>query len=162
MIHDLRRGDLEITDPAEIDGLLSSAKYASIALVDGDLPYVVTLSCGYDQMRNRMCFHVARAGRKLDLIAANPHACATVVRDLGYKTGECAHPYESVVVFGTMRVLDDPGDAREAMRTLIAQLESVGDASATWERNRLDTAEGMARCHMLALDIEQLTAKAGQ
>ena len=162
MIHSLRRDDLEITDQAEIERLLSTARYATIALVDGELPYIVTMSCGYDPERHRLCFHVAREGRKLDMIAANPRACATVVRDLGYMTGECAHPYASVVAFGKMRVLEDAVDARDAMRTLIAQLESAGDASAIWDRNRLDTAEGLGRCRMLALDIENLTAKTGR
>ena len=93
MVHELRRDDREITDPAEMDRILSAAKYATIALADGEQPYVVTLSCGYDPERNRLCFHVAPEGYKLDIIAANPLACATVVHDRGYKTGECAHPF---------------------------------------------------------------------
>ena len=162
MIHALRRDDLEITDPDEIDRLLSSGRYATVALVDGDRPYVVTMSCGYDRARGRLCFHVAREGRKLDLIAANPQACATVVHDLGYNTGQCAHPYESVVVVGRMRILENADDARDAMRTLIAQLEGREDASAIWERNRLDTDDGLGRCLMLALEIDSMSAKAGQ
>ena len=162
MTHDLRRHDLEITDSAEIDRLLSSAKFASVALADGEEPYLVTLSCGYDAAKGRLCFHVAPNGRKLDIIAKNPRGCATVVHDLGYKAGECAHPYASVVLFGHLRVLDDPADAREAMRTLIGQLESPEDESAIWARNLLDTEAGLARCRMLAFEIEDLTAKAGQ
>jgi uncharacterized protein len=162
MIHELRRNDLEITDPAQIDRILSAAKYATIALVDGDRPYLVTMSCGYDRKRNRLCFHAATTGRKLDLIAANPGACATVIADLGYKRGECDHSYESVVLFGKMRVLEDLADAREAMRILIGQLESSEDEPAIWERNGLGAVEGMGRCRMLALEIEDLTAKTGQ
>ena len=60
MTHELRRADREITDPAEIDRILSAAKYATIALADGAQPYVVTLSCGFDAGRQRLCFHVRR------------------------------------------------------------------------------------------------------
>jgi len=162
MVHELRRHDLEITDPAEIDRILSSAHHATIALTDGDAPYLVTLSFGYDAERGRLCFHAATGGRKLELIAANPRACATVVRELGYNSGECEHPYESVVLFGTMRIVEELGDAQAAMRTLIGQLESPADAVAIWERNNLGAPEGMARCRMLVFDIEDLTAKSGQ
>ena len=162
MTHDIRRHDLEITDSAEIDRLLGSAKFATVALADGDQPYLVTLSCGYDALRNRLCFHVAPKGRKLDIVAKNPRGCATVVTDLGYKMGECAHPYASVVLFGRVRVIDDPADARDAMRTLIGQLESPENESAIWARNLLDTDAGLNRCRMLVFEIEDLTAKAGQ
>jgi nitroimidazol reductase NimA-like FMN-containing flavoprotein (pyridoxamine 5'-phosphate oxidase superfamily) len=161
-MHPLRRTDREIADSAVIDRILSNAKFATIALADESQPYLVTLSCGYDTVRNRLCFHAARVGRKLDLIAANPRACATVVGDLGYRNGECAHGYESVVMFGTMRVIDDLGEAREAMRCLIGQLESAADAAEIWQRNELDADTGMRRCRMLVFEIEGFTAKAGQ
>lgn len=162
MTHELRRADRQITDAAEIDRILATAKYATVALADGDQPYAVTLSCGYDPARQRLCFHCAPRGRKLDIIASNPLACVTVIDDGGYKAGECAHPFESVVLFGRMRVLDDPSDARAAMRALIGQLESTGDGAALWERHDLDSAEALARFRMLAFEIEDLTAKSGQ
>jgi uncharacterized protein len=162
MTHELRRSDLEITDSAHIDRILASAKYATVALADGDAPYLVTLSCGYDPAERRLCFHVAPKGRKLDIIAKNPRGGATVVADLGYKVGECAHPYESVVMTGRLRLLEDPEEVRAAMRTLIGQLESADDEAVIWERNSLDTAEGLVRFRMLVFDIEDLSAKTGQ
>lgn len=162
MTHELRRADREITDPAEIDRILSAAKYATIALADGAQPYVVTLSCGFDAGRQRLCFHVAPTGRKLDIIADNPLACVTVIEDRGYLAGECAHPFGSVVLFGRMRVLEDPEDVRAAMRTLIGQLESAADESAIWERNELDTAKALERFRMLVFQIDDVSAKFGQ
>ena len=162
MTHELRRHDLQITDPAEIDRILVAARYATIALVDGEQPYAVTLSCGYDATRQRLCFHVAPQGRKLDIIEANPRACVTVIGDLGYKVGECAHPYESVVMFGRMRLLEGADDVRVGMRILLAQLESPEAAAEIWERNKLDTAEALQRFSMLAFEIDELTAKSGQ
>jgi nitroimidazol reductase NimA-like FMN-containing flavoprotein (pyridoxamine 5'-phosphate oxidase superfamily) len=162
MPHQMRRTDREITEAAEIDRLLSQARYATIALADGDEPYIVTLSCGYDAANSRLCFHVAPEGRKLDVIARNPKACATVVADLGYKSGECAHPFESVVMTGTMRMLEDPQDIRAGMRVLIGQLESVEDAEAVFARNKLDSDEGLKRFRLLVFEIEGLTAKRGE
>lgn len=162
MAHHLRRTDREITDRTEMDRILASARYATVALVDDGAPYVVTLSCGYDADRQRLCFHVATAGRKLDAIAADPRACVSVIEDLGYNVGACEHPFRSVVMEGRMRVLDDLDEAREAMRTLIAQLESTDATAEIWERNSLAGDERWRGLKMLVFDIESITAKQGK
>lgn len=158
----LRRQDRAITEPAEIESVLHAAKYATIALADGEEPYVVTLSCGYDEANRRLCFHVAPEGRKLDIIAKNPRACVTVLRDLGYNAGACEHPFESVVMTGRMRVLEDRAEAAHAMRVLIAHLEGAENFSAVWERNKLDTEAPFARMRMLAFEIDEVSAKRGK
>ena len=158
----MRRTDRQITDRSEIDRLLSEARYATIALAEGDRPYVVTLSCGFDASNNRLCFHVARSGRKLDIIARNPNACATVIADGGYKHGECAHPFESVVMTGSMRLLDDPEEVRDGIRVLIGQLESEEDAADVFERNRLDYDVSLKQFRLLVFEIEEATAKRGE
>jgi len=158
----MRRKDRRITDSAEIDRLLAEARYATVALADGDQPYLVTLSCGYDVENRRLCFHVACAGRKLDIVARNAKACATVVADGGYRHGECAHPFESVVMTGTMRLLEDPAEVRAAMRVLIGQLESAENADAIFERNRLDSDVALKQFRLLVFEIEDATAKRGQ
>jgi nitroimidazol reductase NimA-like FMN-containing flavoprotein (pyridoxamine 5'-phosphate oxidase superfamily) len=162
MTHELRRYDLEITDAEHIERLLHGARYATIALADGSQPYIVTLSCGYDAAKRRLCFHVAPKGRKLDIIADNPRACAIVIAEQGYLAGQCAHPYESVVLSGRLRLLEDAADVRAAMRTLIGQLESPDDGAALWERHDLDNDEALVRFRMLVFEIEDLSAKSGQ
>ncbi len=161
MPHPLRREDRAITDPAQIDAILAGARYATIALADGDEPYVVTLSCGYDAAGERLLFHVAPVGRKLDIIARNNRACATVVDDLGYNEGACEHPFRSVVMEGRMRLIDDPAEMRAAMRVLIGQLEGVSDAETVYARNKLDDDAALARFRMLAFEIEDVCAKEG-
>ena len=162
MPHPLRRQDREITDPAVVEGLLEHARYATIALCDGDEPYVVTLSCGYDAHGNRLCFHVATVGRKLDIIARNPRACATIVVDLGYKSGECAHPFQSLVIEGRMRLLDDLDEARRAMRVLIGQLEGDDAVEGLFEHHELEGEVVFKRLGVLVLEIEDVTAKEGE
>ena len=162
MTHELRRHDLEITDAEQIERILHDAKYATVALADGAQPYLVTLSCGYDAAKHGLCFHVAPKGRKLDIIAVNPLACATVVADEGYLEGECAHPYHSVVLFGRMRLLEDAGEVRAAMRILMGQLESAQAEAALWERHDLDSDDALIRFRMLVFEIDDLKAKSGQ
>ncbi len=162
MTHPLRRIDREVTDPDEIDRILAEARYATVALADGGEPYVVTLSCGFDSSARRLLFHVAPAGRKLDIIAHNPRACVTLVEDLGYKNGECAHPYRSVVMTGRMRLITDPAETRAAMRVLIGQLEPAEETDATYLRTNLDDDATLARFRMLEFAIEETCAKEGE
>ena len=162
MPHPMRREDREITDPAEIGRILSEARFATIALADDDEPYIVTLSCGYDASAKRLCFHVAPAGRKLDVIAANPRGCATVIEDLGYKVGKCAHPFRSVVMEGRMRLLTDAAETRQAMRVLIGQLETADDVQRVFARNKLDDDASLERFRMLVFEIADTSAKEGE
>ncbi|HSK47229.1 MAG TPA: pyridoxamine 5'-phosphate oxidase family protein [Coriobacteriia bacterium] len=156
--HPMRRHDREITDPEIADEILRSGRFATIALAGPD-PYLVTMSCGYDPELRRLCFHVAKEGRKLERVAADPRGCATVIQDLGYKHGECAHPFRSVVAFGRLRVVEEPSDARRAMRTLLEQLE--GDQGA-WEAMGLDDDSRFGRFAVLVFEIDSVSAKEGE
>lgn len=158
--HEMRRADREITDPARIDDLLKRGRFITLALVDGVEPYVVTLSYGYDSQSRRMYFHVAHAGHKLDVIAVNPRACGTVVLDGGYNQGECEHPFESVVVRGTLRIAEDPAEKRNAIRALVGHLEP--DAETYWASRTWDLEDRLGGFKALMLDIESVSAKEGK
>jgi uncharacterized protein len=155
----VRRSDREITEPAEIDSVLRRGRFAAVAMCHDGAPYVVTLSYGFDAPRRALYFHVARAGRKLDALAADPRVCATVVIDGGYEPGACKHHYESVVIDGRMTLVTDIEEARHGMGVLTAHLEE--EPAPVWERNGLDGDEAYMRVHIARLDIEHATGKAG-
>jgi nitroimidazol reductase NimA-like FMN-containing flavoprotein (pyridoxamine 5'-phosphate oxidase superfamily) len=125
---------------------------------DGE-PYLVTLSYGYDPDAGALFFHLAPEGRKLEAIAADPRVCATVVIDGGYEQGACRHHYESVVLRGTMRLVDDPSERRRGMGVLLSHLEE--EPGPVWERNRLDDEATYGRVAVARLDIDEMTGKAG-
>jgi nitroimidazol reductase NimA-like FMN-containing flavoprotein (pyridoxamine 5'-phosphate oxidase superfamily) len=155
----VRRHDREITDPATIASILLRGRFTTLAMVhDGD-PYVLTMSYGHDADNARLYFHAATAGRKLDAIAADPRAQATVIIDGGYRDGDCAHDYESVVMDGRLRVVTDREEQLHGMRILVGHNES--DPATVWERNKLDGEAVYERMLVLAFDIEATTAKAG-
>lgn len=155
----VRRRDREITDPDLLSSILARGKYATIALCHDGGPYVVTLSYGYDSDRSALYFHAAKAGRKLDAISADPRACATVIVDGGYVQGECKHRYESVVLTGTMSVVDTAVESRHGLKVLIDRLEE--EPAPVWERNVSDGDEELGRVLVLRLDIETITGKSG-
>lgn len=155
----IRRSDRAITDPAEITSLLRRGRFVTFALVDEGAPYVVTMSYGLDQAGARMYFHAAHAGRKLDIIRRDPRACGTVVLDLGYNEGECEHPFESVVMEGTLRIVEDAEEKLAAIHTLVEHLEA--DADGYWASRTWDLTDRIGGFTALAFDIESATAKRG-
>ncbi|GAB4282802.1 MAG: hypothetical protein Kow0067_03250 [Coriobacteriia bacterium] len=160
MSHHVRRTDRAITDPAHIESIIERGRYCTFALIDGEEPYAVALSYGYDACARRMYFHVAHAGHKLDVIRRNPSACGHIVIDHGYTQGECEHPFESAVLRGRMRIVEDDEEKRHALQVLIGHLED--DATAFWESRGLDDAAEYQRFTALCFEIGSVTAKRGK
>jgi nitroimidazol reductase NimA-like FMN-containing flavoprotein (pyridoxamine 5'-phosphate oxidase superfamily) len=159
MTYHLRRTDREITDADAIERVLREGAYTTIALSGREGPYVVTLSYGYDADARRLYFHVALEGRKLDMIAEDPRACATVVAESGYTQGECEHPYRSVVMFGRMRLVTDPAEKLGAIHTLVNHLED--DPEGYWASRTWQLEDRLKSFSALCFEIESLTAKQG-
>jgi len=156
----LRRADREITDPAQIDSIIVRGRYTTLALVDGDEPYAVTLSYGYDANSSRLYFHVAHEGHKIDVIGKNPRACATIVIDEGYNHGECEHPFESAVIRGTLRTVADDDEKLRAIRALVEHLED--EPEEYWASRSWNLSDRLAGFKALALEIESVTGKRGK
>lgn len=155
-----RRTDRTIVDPLEMESVIRSGRYCTIALVDGSEPYVVTMTYGYDDTTNRLYFHAAPSGHKLEIIARDPRACATVVEDGGYTQGRCEHPYRSVVLRGRMRAVEDGEEQRHALAVLVGHQED--DPQAFWASRKLDEDRHYKRFTALALEIESIVGKAGK
>ena len=157
----LRRADRAIEDPAELDRILSTAKYVSVALCGPDLsPHVVVLSHGYDAARNCLYFHAAKEGRKIDLLQLNPRVAAMAVEDLGYRVGECSHSYRSVHVAGRLELVVDTEEALHALEVMARQLEP--DPEAVLERLLKEFRSGSPLpCSILRLSIEERSGKRG-
>lgn len=159
MTYHVRRTDREITDRERVEALLHEGRFCTIALVDEGGPYAVTLSYGYAADAGRLYFHCAAEGRKIDAIVADPRAFASVVFDRGYLTGSCEHPYQSLVLTGRMRVIEDPSEKIEALRVLCAHQEKATDAFDAMGFNIPARVKGVTA---LAFDIENVTAKEGK
>jgi len=156
----MRRKDRAITERDEIIALLRAGRFVTFALVDQGAPYVLTMSYGLDSSAMRLYFHAAHEGRKLDIIAREPRACATVVIDHGYTKGECEHPFESVVMDGTLRVVTSAEEKRHAMDTLIAHLEP--DPAGYLKSRDWDLADRMGGFTALCFEIGEMSAKRGK
>lgn len=159
MAYHMRRAEREIAGRDELAGILRRGKYVTLALCRGDEPYVVTMSYGYDAELEALYFHCAHEGLKLAFAEANPQACGTVIEDLGYLQGECAHAYRSVVLRGELRKVEHEAERKHGMEVLLGHLEE--EPEAVRERTLPDDA-AYARATILRLDIREITGKQGQ
>lgn len=153
----VRRKERAIEDTAELRAVLKRGRFAVIAMCRGDEPYVVTLNHGFDEDRGCLYYHAALEGQKLDFLRGNPQVCATVIEDRGYVVGDCSHKYRSVVVRGTLAIVEEDGEKAHAMEALIRHQEP--DPKPVLDRFLADP-KWMAGVVMLRLDIREMTGKA--
>ena len=110
MFREMRRFKQQISDEECIRILKEQPRGVLSMLGDNGYPYGIPLDHWYSEADNKLYFHCAKVGHKLDAIAA----CGKVsycVMDEGYrKDGEWALNISSVVIFGRMRVVDDTED----------------------------------------------------
>ncbi|RLD05489.1 MAG: pyridoxamine 5'-phosphate oxidase family protein [Chloroflexota bacterium] len=118
----MRRSDREITDQAAIEAIIHEAEFCRLALVDGGQPYIIPLSFGY---RDKVLyFHSAVEGKKIDIIKKASKACFEV--DVNTKIIEAKAAcswgveYQSVIAFGEVCLVEDPGEKRKAFDIIMA------------------------------------------
>ena len=123
MKYHMRRNDKEITDPSDMKKLLEKVKFVTIAMAKDNMPYLVTLSHGYDPEKNEVYFHSYAEGKKLDIIRVNPRVWGQGIIDLGYDTGECNHHYASVQFSGEATFVEDIEEKWDILAGMTRKLE---------------------------------------
>jgi nitroimidazol reductase NimA-like FMN-containing flavoprotein (pyridoxamine 5'-phosphate oxidase superfamily) len=119
----MRKSNQEIKDPAILDQILSKAVICRIAMMDGDLPYIVPFNFGYRD--GCIYIHSAPEGKKIELIRKNSQVCFEVEDRVeilkGEKACDWSTRYRSVVGYGTMEILSDAGSKQEGLEIIMAQ-----------------------------------------
>lgn len=150
----MRRADRAMPDTAARE-LLERGEYGFLATVGADgLPYGVPLS--YVVLDNRVYFHCAREGRKVDNILHCPDVAFTVVGNTEpvYAKNFTTY-YESAMVSGPV---SEVTDAAEKFRSLYALAEKylpdhLGKAGG-------DIRASFSRTAVYRLEIATITGKA--
>ena len=144
-----------ITNNAEMEAILRECVDGSLATIcpDGS-PYVVTVNYVYHH--GKIYFHCALTGKKLDNIASDERVCfevhvmeriAHAEQAIGFGTR-----YDSVIVQGRARQLDDPA----AKHDLLMQLTAKYAEGATFEP---PTEKQVAATAVVEIEIESMTGK---
>lgn len=119
----MRRKEKEIKDKSVIEEIIKQARVCRLAMVDQDKPYVVPMSFGYDG--SHIYFHSALEGRKMDLLAKNPHVCFEfdeVIKVTKNKEAcEWGMAFKSVIGEGRAVLVDDITKKTHALGVIMAQ-----------------------------------------
>lgn len=160
MNYHIRRSEREISDNEEFIAILSNCKYAIISLCKNNQPYIVTLSYGYDNNENALYFHCAKEGQKIDFIRSNPYACVTIIDDDGFDMNSCEHAYKSLVIRGSIELVNEKDIADHAIQLMILQLEK-NEPEKFMEKLK-NGNKSYDNMQILRMKIESITGKVRQ
>lgn len=155
MFHKMRRTVQQLSYE-EAEAVLLRCSAGVLALTgDKAFPYAVPLSYVYDG--EHIYFHSATEGHKIDAIQRNPNASFAVIDQDELIPEKYTTAYRSVVVFGSVRIIEDEEEKRIAVRKLAVKYapEQTNEQhdemiDRTWERF----------C-MLEMSIAHMTGKVG-
>lgn len=116
MFRELRRKK-QVLSAEENAKILKNGTSGVLALAgDNDYPYAVPISYVYDG--EKLYFHCARSGHKMDAIKRNPKASFCVIDQDLVVPEEYTSYFRSVIVFGTIRILEQDMEKRAAIEKL--------------------------------------------
>ena len=140
--------------------LIDRCTYGVVSISTGEeTPYCLPLSLV--RIDQRLYFHCAKQGRKLDLLRRNPKVCITFVG-----TSEPAYLpeknmftdyFQSVLVTGTASEVFDPEEKVEALRALCSKLTPQGMSGDNFDRA---VADSLSVTAIWRIDMEEITGKA--
>ena len=153
MFREMRR-TRKALPPEEISAVLERGTSGVLALAGDDgYPYAVPISYVYDG--ERIYFHSARAGHKLDAVRREPKASFCVIDQDQIVPAEYTTYFRSVIAFGRIRVLEDEGEKRAAIEKLAVKY--APEDSPENRRQAIDR-EWKPLC-MLEMTIDHLSGK---
>jgi len=152
----LRRKDREITDPALMRKILKTANSVTIALCMNNEPYLVSLSHGYDEEHNRIYFHCALEGKKIEYMKANNKVWGQAVIDYHVK-GQCEYTYTCVHFSGKVTLIEDIEEKLAALKCMIRQLSANPEEKISKLKTERLQKTGIGR-----IDIDFMTGKKTQ
>lgn len=119
----MRRSEREIRERIAIDAIIRRCQVCRLGLADGDTPYIVPMSFGYDG--HFLYFHSAAQGRKLDILRRNNRVCFEfdTVEGLIEAEDACAWGmrFRSVIGTGLVHFVEDFEAKRGALSEIMAQ-----------------------------------------
>ena len=153
MFREMRR-KRQALSPEECAAILHGGTSGVLAVSgDEDYPYAVPLNYLYSG--GKLYFHCAKAGHKLDALARNPKASFCVTGREQIVPQEYTTYFRSVIVFGTVRPLQDGEEKRAAIEQLALKY-APGDSAEN--RRRIIDREWAPLC-VMEMTVDHMTGK---
>lgn len=151
MFREMRRGK-QLLLMEDTVAVMDKCKNGVLAcLGDEDYPYAVPLS--YVYFNDKIYFHSAKAGHKIDAITRNPKVSFSVIDEDAIVSEEYTTYFRSVIAFGKARIV--AGDEwLEAFKALVEKYS--GDQPEEAKHKKIT---GCTKAYIIAVDIEHITGK---
>lgn len=154
MFREMRRKNQQMSDDEARD-LLAAATSGVLALAgENGYPYAVPMSFAYDEEEGRLLFHTARVGHKMTAIERCDKASFCVIAEDTVVPRRFTTHYQSVIAFGTLRLLKSDEEKRQAA-------EILGESYYPGHPEECDAEikKYWPAFNMIELKIEHLTGK---
>jgi hypothetical protein len=158
----MRRKNREIADPTEIAKIMSNAQVGRIGLSMNEQPYVVPVNFAFDH--DRIYFHCADTGMKLDFLRTNPRVCFEVDENLGVVPGPVpwlfGFAYRSAIAFGIARILTDSEEKTKATKLITTKYagKEMADMITPKLTEKYRSSLG-SRLVLVEIKVESITGK---
>jgi nitroimidazol reductase NimA-like FMN-containing flavoprotein (pyridoxamine 5'-phosphate oxidase superfamily) len=140
---------LSTEDTVAVMGRCTNGVLACIG--DEDYPYAVPVS--YIYSNNKIYFHSAKAGHKIDAIEKNQKVSFAVIDEDTIVSQEYTSYFRSVIAFGKARIVE--GDER--LDAFVALVEKYS-GNQPEEAKYMEVA-GCTKSLMIAIDIDHISGK---
>ncbi len=143
----------QLLPEAETNRILLEGKNGVLSLIDPEgEPYGVPISFAYDDGGNRIYFHSAVAGRKIDCVGRGARCSLCVVDQDEIVAEEFTTYFRSAIVTGHICIVSDKEEILRGLM-LLCDKYSAG----------IDPAKEISRCMghvaVMRLDIDSMTGK---
>jgi hypothetical protein len=153
MFRKMRRSEREISQE-EAKKLLRNNKRAAFSVIgDEGYPYTIPINFYYDEAENRIYFHSAKVGHKIDALKQNNKVCFTTWDDGYLEEGDWAYYVSSCVVFGKASLIEDERLTEEKVRVFALKYYP------TSEEVDAVMAKYIKAVQLVAIDIEHISGK---
>ena len=153
MFRQMRRLNQQISDAQCLEILKKEKRGVLSLLGDDGYPYGIPLNHFFSEEDNKIYFHCAKEGHKIDAIK-NYEKASFCVYDSGYrKDGEWALNINSVIIFGKIRLVTDLEITKKICINLVQKF--------TDDEKYLEKAlkNALPRVQCLEFEIKHMTGK---
>ncbi|MBI4856218.1 MAG: pyridoxamine 5'-phosphate oxidase family protein [Acetobacterium woodii] len=151
MFREMRKGKQLLSMEDTIAVMKRNTNGVLACLGDEDYPYAVPLS--YVYFNDKIYFHSAKAGHKIDSITNNSKVSFSVTDEDTIISKEYTTYFRSVIAFGKSRIVE--GDEKlEAFLSLVKKYS--GDQPEEAQHKEIDEC---SHAYIIAIDIEHITGK---
>lgn len=162
----MRRNEFNITDIAQILVLLHECEYGTLSLIDTEgLPYGVPVNFAW--WEEGIIFHGAIEGKKMELIAHNPHASFNATKSYSFipsyfsKTNSACPAtqfFGSITITGSIQSINDLDEKASALNALMEKLQPEKRYETLTSQNPIYT-KMLEKTAVLKLIPKSLTCK---